>query len=192
MLTQTSKLAIRTLLLVGWEGGGKPIGARELAERTHCSSSYLGKILGVLVKDGILNSSRGPNGGVTLARNPEEISFLSIVESCQGQVAPRCVSEKHGGVTISLCPFHEVMREVYAATAEALNAWTLSDLMRREICSASCEDYPALDATCWDCEHGTTSESTGYPHHEISSKISKQYTHETKRNAATKHQGIVI
>jgi len=45
---------------------------------------YLLKILQELVRGNILRSKRGPRGGFTLARPPEKITMLQIIEAVDG------------------------------------------------------------------------------------------------------------
>lgn len=50
------------------------------------SSSYISKILRKLVVSGLINSVSGNNGGFTLAKDPEEINLLDIVEAVEGKI----------------------------------------------------------------------------------------------------------
>lgn len=130
MLTKTSELALKALLVVGLEGQGKLMGPKELAEKMECSLSYLAKILGTLVKARILQSVRGSNGGILLARAPGDITLLDVVEACQGVLTAnycQTVSDKK----LPVCGFHEAMAEVYESTARTLQGWTLARLMKR-------------------------------------------------------------
>ncbi len=60
--------------------------ARDLAERLHLPLPVLRNILKVLATHGLLVSSRGPNGGYRLARDPHEISLADIVGVIEGPV----------------------------------------------------------------------------------------------------------
>ncbi|MBI3736043.1 Rrf2 family transcriptional regulator, partial [Candidatus Sumerlaeota bacterium] len=73
---------------------------------------------------------RGAHGGVELARPPERITMLAIVEACQGLMAGnycRAIGDKAGPV----CGFHQAMLDVHLATKLALARWTLKDLAAR-------------------------------------------------------------
>jgi len=65
-----------------------------LAEGEEVSKRYLDEILRTLRKRGFLRSLRGRKGGYTLARSPEEINLLDIVDSLEGstELVP-CVDE---------------------------------------------------------------------------------------------------
>ncbi len=128
MLSNTSQLATRALLLLGLEQPAEPMTPRALAARLECSASYLGKTLGLLTKAGILRSVRGARGGVVLERATSDITLLHIVEACQGLLrAPYCLGvESLDGV----CGYHAAMKELHDSTMRSLSEWTLTDLMR--------------------------------------------------------------
>lgn len=130
VLTQTSELAVRALMLLGLEGGTRPVPPRRLAERLDCSPTYLAKTLGLLVKAGVLRSVKGAKGGVHLARTPEDTTLLAIVEGTQGLLIStycRAISGPHDKV----CGFHHVMEKLHRGMVATLSEATLADLMRR-------------------------------------------------------------
>ena len=128
MLTQASELAVRVLVVVALERQADPLTPRALAERMHCSASYLSKVLGSLTRVGILTAVRGARGGVLLARDPQEIRLLDVVEACDGfLVANYCRSL--GPQPAQVCGFHVAMKEIHDSMTELLSRWRLSDLL---------------------------------------------------------------
>lgn len=64
-----------------------PISSVTIHHRLRDSSpSYISKILRKLVVSGLINSVSGNNGGFTLAKDPEEINLLDIVEAVEGKI----------------------------------------------------------------------------------------------------------
>jgi Rrf2 family protein len=55
----------------------------ELAQREDVSSSFLVQILNDLRRSGLIESKRGKAGGYLLAREPETVSLLDIVEAVE-------------------------------------------------------------------------------------------------------------
>lgn len=129
MLSQTSELAIRTLLLLALKSDDRPSSPREMAEDLNCSRSYLAKTTGLLARAGLLRSVRGVNGGVLLARSPDRISLLQVVEACQGLVtADYCGEEPNSD---RACSYHKAMAQLYRGIVNTLSSWTLQDLLGR-------------------------------------------------------------
>lgn len=150
MLTQTSELAIKTLIFLAVQGHGKPLSPRRIALSMDCSPSYLAKTVGLLVKTGLLRSVRGSAGGVLLARDPHEISLLDVVEACQGLITAQYCDQPDQ--TIDVCAFHRAMAELHEAVIGTLTDWTLEDLLQRpaspevpahecKMLFSGCEDY---------------------------------------------------
>ncbi len=129
MLTATTELAIRALILLGLSGEEKPIPPRRLAETLACSPTYLSKTLGHLVRTGILRSVRGAHGGVVIARDPRRITLLEIVEDCQGAVlGDYCHGVRADEVAMS-CRYHRVMAELHGHVVRTLSGCTLAELL---------------------------------------------------------------
>jgi len=58
----------------------------EIAEVFDASKHHLAKVHQRLTKGGLIESFRGPSGGVGLAKRPEEITLLDIYEVMEGSM----------------------------------------------------------------------------------------------------------
>ena len=63
-----------------------PISLRDISLRQNISLVYLEQIFLKLKKNNLVKSSRGPSGGYSLTRSPEEIKLLSIIEAVDEKV----------------------------------------------------------------------------------------------------------
>ncbi len=73
-----------------------------IADEQRIPPSFLAKIISQLSIAGLIHTSRGARGGVSLARPPENISILEVVEAIDG---PLTLNEcTH---SIDACPFGE-------------------------------------------------------------------------------------
>jgi DNA-binding IscR family transcriptional regulator len=89
----------------------------------------MAKVVRHMVKSGILEAERGVKGGVRLARRPEEVTLLAIVEACQGTiVGDYCRS---AGPRNTYCSFHLAALELHGAITDVLEKWTLARLLER-------------------------------------------------------------
>lgn len=132
MLTGTSELAIRALIVIGLDESDEPLSPNELSEVLECSPSYLAKVLRSLVRARILESYRGARGGVRLALAPEEVTLLDVTEASQGVLVRNYCREMDIG-EVPVCAFHRAMHEVRDATTRILSRWTLADLLARPV-----------------------------------------------------------
>lgn len=86
MLSNTCKYALRALIyLAKFSKEEKMIGIKKISEDLKLSSPFLGKILQNLVKQKLLVSTKGPNGGFALAKKSGEITLWDIVTKVDGE-----------------------------------------------------------------------------------------------------------
>ena len=86
MLSNTCKYALRALIYLGkFSQDDKRIGIKKISEDLNLSSPFLGKILQNLVKQKLLVSTKGPNGGFALAKNADDITLWDIVTKVDGE-----------------------------------------------------------------------------------------------------------
>ncbi|MDX8337819.1 Rrf2 family transcriptional regulator [Draconibacterium sp. IB214405] len=86
MLSNTCKYALRALIYLGkFSKEDKRIGIKQISEDLGLSSPFLGKILQNLVKQKLLVSTKGPNGGFSLSRDASDISLWDIVTKVDGE-----------------------------------------------------------------------------------------------------------
>lgn len=60
------------------------VGVEEVSTRARIPKHFTRKMFQVLARKGILTAISGPNGGYRLARRPEQISLLEIIEIVDG------------------------------------------------------------------------------------------------------------
>lgn len=112
MLSNTCKYALRALIYLGkFSEDDKRIGIKKISEDLGLSSPFLGKILQNLVKQKLLVSTKGPNGGFSLSRNASEISLWDIVTKVDGEeFFTNCLISLEPCITHDpskpLCPVH--------------------------------------------------------------------------------------
>lgn len=86
MLSNTCKYALRALIyLAKFSKEERMIGIKKISEDLNLSSPFLGKILQNLVKQKLLVSTKGPNGGFALAKKSSEITLWDIVTKVDGE-----------------------------------------------------------------------------------------------------------
>ncbi len=81
-----SRYGLRAMLELSRAYGSGPITARSIADREGISISYLEHLLAKLREAGLVRSVRGPGGGFELAKDPRDISLLSILNALEGPV----------------------------------------------------------------------------------------------------------
>ena len=84
-LTSKSEYAIHGLYYLAAKPLNQVTYVGEIAADQNVSESYLAKVLQMLTRKGLLMSFRGTSGGYMLARPPEEITLMDVVEAVEGK-----------------------------------------------------------------------------------------------------------
>ena len=71
-ISTKGRYAIKLMLDLATNDNGEPIRLKDVARRQEISEKYLEQIISVLNKAGYVKSVRGPQGGYSLQRRPEE------------------------------------------------------------------------------------------------------------------------
>lgn len=104
-------------------------GAPEIAERMSLSVHFLRQVLRDLGRAKLVLSSPSPTGGYALARPPERISVLEIVEALEGPLTPSECALRGGPCHWEdVCPLHPVWSGALEALTERLAAGSLASV----------------------------------------------------------------
>lgn len=102
--------------------------SQELAAATHLAAPTVAKLLKLLGKAGLVESSRGAHGGYRLARSPDRITVADIVSAIEGPIAlTECVVHTGCGIE-SHCGVRSNWRVINDAIRSALEAVTLAQM----------------------------------------------------------------
>lgn len=101
-ITRQADYALRAVIFLSRLNGGEKASTSAIAENQKIPPSFLAKIVSQLSLAGLIQTSRGARGGVSLARRPEQISVLDVIEAIDGPVMlNECA------VNAASCPFGE-------------------------------------------------------------------------------------
>jgi Rrf2 family protein len=116
-ITRQADYAMRAVVYLSRLGSDQRAATSQIAEDQHIPPSFLAKIVSQLSVAGLLQTSRGARGGVSLARSADEISLLEVIEAIDGPILlNECVAD------YGVCTFGEscVLRPVFCDAQTAL------------------------------------------------------------------------
>jgi Rrf2 family protein len=108
ILSLTCKIAVKAVIYLAskFESGQKA-GIREIAEYIDANEHTVGKLLQTLVKDKVINSSKGPNGGFYITSRQMNMPILDIIDSIDGKdVFNQCGLGLSKCSSTHPCPIH--------------------------------------------------------------------------------------
>ncbi len=117
MLSNTCKTAIKAVVYLSSKGAdGEKVGIKEIAEQINASEHTIGKTLQTLVRQGIINSAKGPTGGFYIDKKQLTQPILKIVETIEGKdIFKECGLGLSKCSALHPCPIHneyKVAREM--------------------------------------------------------------------------------
>jgi Rrf2 family protein len=111
-ITRQADYAVRAVYHLTKLGPESRAATSQIAEEQHIPPSFLAKIISQLSVAGLLHTSRGARGGVSLARDPEEISLLDVVEAIDGPILlNECVADSGACDFTENCPMRPIWSE---------------------------------------------------------------------------------
>ncbi len=128
-LTRQTNYAIRILMYCA-ANEGRLSRISEIAKAYSLSDLFLFKILQPLVENGFVETVRGRNGGVRLAKPAEDITLFEVVRVTEDNFAmAECFETDDAECPlVDSCGLNEALRKALNAFFEVLGSYTIRDL----------------------------------------------------------------
>lgn len=128
-LTRQTNYAIRILMYCA-ANEGRLSRIPDIAQAYTLSDLFLFKILQPLVENGLVQTVRGRNGGVRLAKPAEDISLFDVVRVTEENFAmAECFDSDTECPLVDGCGLNEALRKALGAFFEVLASYTIRDLV---------------------------------------------------------------
>ncbi len=142
MFSQTVEYALRAVVHLA-DRSPEAQTTDQIAAATLVPKAYLSKVLQGLSRAKIVQSKRGIGGGVTLAKSPDVLTILDVVNAVEPiQRIRHCPLglKAHG---VRLCPLHKRMDSALAMVESAFRSTTLAEVLAEPTSSHPlCEVVP--------------------------------------------------
>lgn len=131
IFSRACEYALRGLLEMAQDSEKTNWTIPEIAKQSNTPAPFLAKTFQLLVKGGIVNSSKGRQGGFSLARPADQIFLIDIVNIIDSTTLthdcalglPQCHDDNP-------CPFHLHWKKIRVPLVEALSQKSLAALVR--------------------------------------------------------------
>ena len=127
------RYGIRALshLVLQWDKG--LIQLKDISRRQRIPLQYLEQLITPLIAAGIVRSTRGARGGVSLVKPPQEIKLQEVFQCLEGPIAPLdCVDNPESCPRSHFCATRDIWVDVKKAVVEVLEFTTLQDLAEQQ------------------------------------------------------------
>src|SRR3972149_5762636 len=128
-ITRQADYAVRAVLHLA-RTGDQRTATSFIAEEQKIPPSFLAKIISQLSIAGLLHTSRGARGGVTLARDAKDITLLEVVEAIDGPIQlNECVGENGTCSFDDDCPLRPIWCDAQEELVSKLKGTNFADMM---------------------------------------------------------------
>jgi Rrf2 family protein len=130
-ITRQADYAIRAVRYLSKQSANQRSATSTVAREMKIPPSFLAKIISQLSIAGLLHTSRGARGGVSLAREPKEISLLDVVEAIDGPILlNECVGDPAACAFYDECPMHPIWTDVQKTLVDRLSATSFASFKK--------------------------------------------------------------
>ena len=131
-ITRAADYAVRVMVELSSLPPGTRLQKSALVKLSEAPESFLSKVLQRMVAQGLMTSRRGGGGGFELAKAPDQISVLNVVEAIDGPMNLNlCVPGSSGCERTLACVVHPVWVEAREALVKVLERATMDKLARK-------------------------------------------------------------
>ncbi|TCL10245.1 BadM/Rrf2 family transcriptional regulator [Shimia isoporae] len=131
-VTTHSDYGLRVLIYVGL-ANGRMCKIQEIAESYDISRSHLTKVVWKLSEAGFLKTTKGRNGGMVLARAPEEINLGAVLRLMESRTSTvECFGPNNACKITSSCSARSIFREAQEAFFAVFDQYSLRELVARK------------------------------------------------------------
>jgi Rrf2 family protein len=133
-LSTQSRYGVRAIFDIAYNSAHSPAQIKDIYRRQRIPPRYLEQIFQKLKKKGFLNSKRGPKGGYTLVKPPDQITVGELIRSLESQSQiVFCIGIESGRKKCLFndkCVSQKVWREAYNRIFAYFDSITIADLCR--------------------------------------------------------------
>ncbi len=131
MFSRTIEYAMRAMVALA-AGDGRPMNTRQIAETMKVPQSYLSKVLQSQVRAGLVHSTRGLRGGFVLARKPEDLNMMEILNAVSPYKRIETCPLDVEGHSSDLCPLHSRLDQAMGMVQEAFEGTSLAEILSED------------------------------------------------------------
>ena len=129
-ISTKGRYGLRILIDLAMHDPGKPRMLRDIAASQQISEKYISRLVIDLRRAKLVRSVRGVNGGFHLAKSPEKITLLEVLETMEGPLSVvECVRSPEKCKRQTLCPARNIWTQLNDGIRELTRNITLDDIL---------------------------------------------------------------
>ena len=145
-LTTKGRFAVTAMIDLALRQHSGPVTLAAISQRQEISLSYLEQLFGKLRRHQLVESTRGPGGGYTLAKKASDITVADIILSVDEPIdATHCGGKENSHGSTGRCMTHDLWSALNSRMVEFLDSVNLQKLVDDQLAAGhTIEDKPAI------------------------------------------------
>jgi Rrf2 family protein len=131
-LTRASSYALHAVVFMAAQKNDRPVASHHIAAARGIPERFLLKVLKPLVSAQVLLSIKGPNGGYRLAKGPNEITVLEVLEAVDGPIRGQAPFGREEGNSQLNKKLEQICDQSAEQIRKQLNKVKISELASKE------------------------------------------------------------
>jgi Rrf2 family iron-sulfur cluster assembly transcriptional regulator len=131
-LTTKGRFAVTAMIDLAMRQHQGPVTLAGISQRQKISLSYLEQLFGKLRRHELVESTRGPGGGYTLARSAKDVTVADIIFAVDEPIDATQCGGKENCVEDGQCMTHELWSNLNKKIVEFLDSVTLAEMVDQQ------------------------------------------------------------
>lgn len=131
-ISTRTRYGTKALMDIALHQSEEPVSLKDVAGRQQIPQHYLEQMMSRLTSADLVRTTRGPRGGVSLARPPQQIVMSEVLRILEGTNSlTECIETPELCPGSEACVTRDLWREMNQAMNQVLESTTLQDLVDR-------------------------------------------------------------
>lgn len=131
-LTTKGRFAVTAMIDLAMRQHQGPVTLAGISQRQKISLSYLEQLFGKLRRHELVESTRGPGGGYTLARSAKDVTVADIIFAVDEPIDATQCGGKENCVEDGQCMTHELWSNLNKKIVEFLDSVSLAEMVDQQ------------------------------------------------------------
>ncbi|MFH0753929.1 MAG: Rrf2 family transcriptional regulator [Candidatus Omnitrophota bacterium] len=141
-ISSKGRYSVHFMVDLAMHGSQGVVLMKDVAKRQHISEKYLSHFVPLLKNWGLINATRGANGGVSLARHPREITLKDIISAVEGPIIMTDCADDGSLCQMSrVCAVRDFWSEAAVKVNNVFESYTLEQLVQGQRVKQGFDNY---------------------------------------------------
>lgn len=130
ILSTKGRYGLKAVFELSLSYGDGPVPLKKISEKYDISENYLEQLFGKLKRAGYIKTTRGAQGGYSLANEPKDITVGMILRTLEGEITASDCINKEICSRESICATRVIWEKIEKSINDVIDNITLLDMIK--------------------------------------------------------------